>query len=293
MPTETICFGTDVHVVDLRRRHVADVGGGAEEALRLQHLAQVVEAGRLRRAAHEDALVDERAVGVDRRVGLGDDVVLLLVGRHVDDLAGDLAVLDLAVRALDEAELVDPGERRQAADETDVRALRRLDRAHPAVVAEVDVADLEAGALARQAAGAERRQAPAVGEPGQRVHLVHELRQLGGPEELLDRGDDGTDVDQRLRGDRLDVLGGHPLADDALHARQADADLVLDQLADRADAPVGEVVLVVEAVAGLLLDEVEHVGDGGEHLAAAEDVLVLVGQVELVAGQAEQLGRGA
>ena len=33
------------------------------------------------------------AVGVDRRVGLGDDVVLFLVGRHVDDLVGDLAVL--------------------------------------------------------------------------------------------------------------------------------------------------------------------------------------------------------
>ena len=98
-----------------------------------------------------------------------------------------------------------------------------------------------------------------MGEARQRVHLVHELRQLRRPEELLDRRDDRADVDQRLRRDRLDVLGGHPLADDALHARQADAHLVLDQLADRADAPVGEVVLVVEAVAGLLLDEVEHV----------------------------------
>ena len=144
----------------------------------LQHLAEVVEAGGLRRAAHEDALVDERAVGVDRRVGLGDDVVLLLVGGHVDDLAGDLAVLDLAVRRLDEAELVDPGERRQATDQADVRALRRLDRAHPAVVAEVDVADLEAGALTRQATRAERRQAATVGEARQRVDLVHELRQL-------------------------------------------------------------------------------------------------------------------
>ena len=64
--------------------------------------------------------------------------------------------------------------------------------------------------------------------------------------------------------DGLDVLGGHALADDALHAGQADAHLVLDQLADRADAAVGEVVLVVEAVARLLLDEVEHVADGGE-----------------------------
>ena len=57
VPTETICFGRHVHVVDLGRRHVADVGGGAEEALRLEHLAQVVEAGRLRRAAHEHAVV--------------------------------------------------------------------------------------------------------------------------------------------------------------------------------------------------------------------------------------------
>ena len=59
--------------------------------------------------------------------------------------------------------------------------------------------------------------------------------------------------------DRLDVLGGHALADDPLHAGQADAHLVLDELADRADAPVGEVVLVVEAVARLRVDEVEHV----------------------------------
>ena len=70
-----------------------------------------------------------------------------------------------------------------------------------------------------------------------------------GSEELLDRGDDGTDVDQGLRRDRLDVLGGHALTDDALHAAEADAHLVLDQLADAADAAVGEVVLVVEAVA--------------------------------------------
>jgi hypothetical protein len=33
----------------------------------------------------------------------------------------------------------------------------------------------------------------------ERVGLVHELRQLAGAEELLDRGHHGTDVDQRLR----------------------------------------------------------------------------------------------
>ena len=160
-------------------------------------------------------------------------------------------------------------------DEADVRALRRLDRAHAAVVAEVHVADFEAGTLAAETTRPERRQAAAVGEARQRVDLVHELRQLRGAEELLDRGDDRADVDQRLRRDRLDVLGGHALAHDALHAAEADAHLVLDQLADAADAAVGEVVLVVEAVARLLLDEVEHVADRGDDLVGLQHVLVV------------------
>ena len=108
-----------------------------------------------------------------------------------------------------------------------------------------------------------------MGEARQRVHLVHELGELAGAEELLDGRDDRPDVDERLRRDRLDVLGGHALPHDALHAGQADAHLVLDQLADRADAPVREVVLIVEAVARLLLGEVEQVAARGEHLAAA------------------------
>ena len=41
------------------------------------------------------------------------------------------------------------------------------------------------------------------------------------------------------------VGDGHALFDDALHAQQADAELVLDQLADRAHAAVAEVVDVV------------------------------------------------
>ena len=128
-------------------------------------------------------------------------------------------LLDLAVRRLDEPEPVDA--RRsvdEVADEADVRAFRRLDRAHAAVVARVHVSDLEAGALTRQTTGAERREAALVREPRERVRLVHELRQLRGAEELLDRRDHGPDVDQRLRRDRLDVLGRHALAHDPLHA---------------------------------------------------------------------------
>jgi hypothetical protein len=82
----------------------------------------------------------------------------------------------------------------------------------------VHVADLHAGAVTGQTAGAERRQTTLVGQAGQRVGLVHELRQLEVPKNSLIAATTGTDVDQGLRRDGLDVLGGHPLADDALHA---------------------------------------------------------------------------
>ena len=183
---------------------------------------------------------------VERLVRLRDDVALFLVGGQVVDLVGDLALDDLAVRRLDEAVRVDARERRERADQADVRTFRRLDRAHAAVVARVHVADLEAGALAGQTAGAERREATLVRQAGDRVGLVHELRQLARAEELLDGGDDRPDVDERLRRDLVDVLSGHALAHDALHAGKTDPELVLDQLADAADAAVAEVVDVVD-----------------------------------------------
>ena len=112
---------------------------------------------------------------------------VLLVRGQVVDLVGDPAVDDLAVRRLDEPEGVDPAEGGQRADQTDVRSFRRLDRAHAAVVRRVNVTDLEAGPLTGQTTRAERRQTPLVRQAGERVGLVHELGQLGGAEELLDR----------------------------------------------------------------------------------------------------------
>src|SRR5437764_1070840 len=94
------------------------------------------------------------------------------------------------------------------------------------------VATRDRRALAREAAGAERRETAAVREAGERVRLVHELRQLRGAEELLQRRDHRPDVDDRLRRDRVDVLGRHPLADDALHPVEPDPEGLLDQLAD-------------------------------------------------------------
>ena len=101
-----------------------------------------------------------------------------LAGVGDGDEVEHLAVLDAAVGRLDEAVLVDAREARERADEADVRAFRRLDGADASVVGGMDVAHLEAGALARQTARPKRREAALVGDLGERVGLVHELREL-------------------------------------------------------------------------------------------------------------------
>ncbi len=219
-------------------------------------------------------------VGVDRRVGLRDRVFLLLHRRQVGDFLGHLAVAHAAVRALDEAVLVDAREGRQRVDEADVRAFRGLDRADAAVVGRMHVAHLEAGALAGEAAGAKRRETALVGDLGERVRLVHELRQLRGAEELAHRGGRRLGVDEVLRHDRVDLDRRHALLDRALHAQEPDAILILHQLADRAHAPVAEVVDVVDLAAAVA--QVHQRLDHRENVLLAQRALG-VGRVEVEA----------
>src|SRR6185436_18102463 len=108
-----------------------------------------------------------------------------------------------------------------------------------------------------ETAGAEGRQAASMPQAGERVRLVHELRQLRGAKELLLRRDDRADVDDGLRGDRVGVLGGEALADHSLHAVEANPERVLDQLADRAQTAVAEVLVLVEVVR----DRIARIGD--------------------------------
>ena len=131
------------------------------------------------------------------------------------------------------------------------------------------VAHVETGALAAQTAGTERRQRALVRQFGERVGLLHELRELRRAEELADGGDDRADVDQRHRRHVVRLADRHALLDDALGAAQADAQLVLDQFADGLDAAVAEVVDVIGAGFAVVdhdhaLDQLDDValGDG-------------------------------
>ena len=154
----------------------------------------------------------------------------------------------------------------------------------------VNVSHFHARAVAREATGAEGRQAPLVGQAGQRVVLVHELTELGGSEELLDGGHDGADVDQRLGGDRVRLLGGHALANSPLHARQARADLPLDEFADGADATIGEVVDVVDLDADL--EGLAATGAGERLIALVQGEEVLDGGDDVLKGEGRGLGVG-
>ena len=201
-------------------------------------------------------------------------------------------VVDAPEWRLDEPELVDARVGRERADEADVRPFWGLDRADPAVVAVVDVADVEPGPLAAESTGTERVQAPLVRELGERVDLVHELRQRAGAEELLDRRDNWPGVDQRRRGDRVGVGDRHPLLDDPLHADQAHPELVLEQLADGAHPAVAEVVDVVRdlLVAGRVV-QLEQLAQDGDQVTLLEDAEVLVADalLDLLGGPAEAL----
>ena len=70
----------------------------------------------------------------------------------------------------------------------------------------------------------------------------------------------------------------HALFDRAFHPDQADAELILDQLADRAHAPITQMVDIVDlAVAALQIDQVPH---HFEDVLAAQRAL-LEGHIDL------------
>ena len=210
---------------------------------------------------------------------LGQHVVQLVVafaGADDPDVVHDAAVLDLAVRRLDETEIVDPRVAGQGRDQPDVRALGSLDGTDSPVMGRVHVSHLESGTFPGQPSGTQSRQAALVRYLRERVGLVHELGELTAAEELLDRRHHGLGVDQVVRHGRGHLLvDGHLFLDRPLHAHQADAELVLQQLADAAHAAVAQMVNVVQVAEALL--EPEHVAQHlDEILARRGAVLALV-----------------
>ena len=104
----------------------------------------------------------------------------------------------------------------QGANQARIGTFRGLDWADSAVVGWVDVTHRETCPFPGQAAGAEGTDAPLVGELRQGVGLVHELAELAGAKELLNRCHQGLGINQLGRGQALRLPNRHAFFDDAL-----------------------------------------------------------------------------
>ena len=236
---------------DLRRRnvHVVDLVG------RRQH--------ELIAAAAADQLIGQLAVLVDLRIRLRDHELTFLDRREEIDLVGDLAVVHAPVGRFEKAVFVRARIERERIDEPDVRTFRRLDRTHAAVMGRMHVAHFKARALAREAARTQRRHAPLVRDLGQRIRLIHELRELRRPEELLDRRGDRLRVDQ-IVWQQVFALGlTQALLDRALDAHKTGAELIFRELAHRPDAAIAEMVDVVDLAATIAQFD-QNLDDGND-----------------------------
>src|SRR5690625_3263976 len=217
---------------------------------------------RVAEATSKNAFVDETAVIVEERVRLRDRVLVLLVCGHVNDLTSNAAIDNAPVGRLDESKVVDTRVGGKRGNETDVRAFRSFDGTDAPVVGAVHVADIESCPLTGKATRSKGRDPALVPELGQGVYLVLELAQLAAAEELAQSGHDWPVVDELLRSGGVGVAEQHALTDTTCHSAKANPNLIGNEFADRADAPVAEVVDVVFLVAVFASLEVDEVLDG-------------------------------
>src|SRR5437867_5045 len=96
---------------------------------------------------HRNFFAGKMTASINWRVGLGDKIIFLAITGEILNLVGDPPIMNLTVGRLDETKLVDASESRHRTDETDVRALRRLDRANTTVMRGMNVAYFESGSI--------------------------------------------------------------------------------------------------------------------------------------------------
>ncbi len=164
-----------------------------------------------------------------------------------------------SIWSFDKAVLVDYTISSERADKSDVRTFWRLDWAHSAVVRVVYVSNFESGSFSGKTARSECRKSSLVSQLSKRVVLVHELRQLGASEELLDCCRYRPNIHQSLRSRNVDVLSGHSFLYDSLHSRKTDSELVLEKLSNSSQTTVAEMVYIVSCSDAIV--EVEDIAD--------------------------------
>src|SRR5215472_9593993 len=291
-------FGADVDVVDFFVRDQHKVAGlaGVDEFRRDAALVVEFDVG-LRdyvpvflpgRQIKRERLEIDRFLAALFQIGVGlfrffklDVVahpVVAVAGVDHGDKVDNARLANTTVWRLDETIVVDAGVAAQRADQADVRAFRSLNGAYTAVVGRMHVADFEPGAFAGKTAWPQRGETPLVRDLRERVGLVHELRKLRRSEELADRSHHRLGIDQVVRHSRGHLLvHAHLFLDSAFHADQANAELVLHELAHRADAAVAQMIDIVHRSHALA--QLQQIADGGIEIIGIERPLFETGGV--------------
>ena len=216
-----------------------------------------------------DQFVGKAEITVKRFVRLCDDITAFFDRRQIDHLGGHLAVDNLAVRAFDEAVLVDTCKGRQRVDQTNVRTFRRFNRADTTIVGRMNVTNFKAGTLTGQTTRAKRRKTTFVGNFRKRVGLVHELRQLRRAEEFTHSSRNRLGIDQVMRHHVVDLDRAHTLADRTFHTQQTNTELVFHQLADRTQTTVAKMVNIVNLATTVF--QVDQNTDDFQNVFTAQD----------------------
>ena len=179
------------------------------------------------------------------RVGFRHNATGFFICRQINHVVGYHAVHHFAVWAFNKPVAVNPRVGGKGVNQTDVRPFRRFNRADTSVMRRMHVADFKAGAVAGKSPRSQSRQAPFVRQFGQRIVLIHKLRQLRRTEELADNRGNRFGVDQILRLDVRQNFRTHLFANGSLHSEQPHTVLVFHQFADRTHTTVTQMVNIV------------------------------------------------
>ncbi len=222
------------------------------------------------------------------RIARRENRLHLFVGAESDDFVGDFAVFHFAVRREQEAVLINGRVNTQRADQADVRAFRRFDRADSTIVGDVHVADFKACAFAVEPAWPKRGKPTLVDKARQGIRLIDDLREFRSTKEEVDCGTDRLGVDEisDLR-EFVRVLDAHALLHGSAELEETLAHLVDGKLVERAESAVAQMVDVIELRqrpagdrVGTLAAKIEDVLHDAKEILSANEHHVL-GDIEI------------
>ena len=123
-------------------------------------------------------LIDKTPLIVHRLISLRNNIFIFFISHKIINLVQNLTILYLAIRSFNKAIFINTGINSQRANQTNVRAFRRFNRTHTAVMAVVYVAHLKTGTVTGKTTRPQSRKTAFMRQLGQRIVLIHKLGKL-------------------------------------------------------------------------------------------------------------------